>query len=51
MIEIRPMDEDYLHLTCLHEGPIDTATFEPPADPLPGGHSPHPWTDTASRTA
>jgi len=45
MIEIKPMDECYLHLTCLHDGPVDTGTFEPPPDPLPGGHPPHPWSE------
>jgi len=49
MIEIRPMDADYLHLGCLHGGPIDTTTVEPPRDPLPTGHPPHPWTDETLR--
>ena len=49
MIEIKPMDEGYLHLMCLHDGPVDTTTFEPPPDPLPGGHPPHPWSDRALR--
>lgn len=43
MLEIKPMDESYLHLTCLHDGPVDTTRFEPPPDLLPGGHPPGPW--------
>lgn len=49
MIEIKPMDETYLHLKCLHGGPVDTTSFEPPPDPLPGGHPPHPWSDETVR--
>lgn len=49
MIEIKPMDEGYLHLRCLHDGPIDAATFEPPPDQLPSGHPPHPWSDETLR--
>jgi GNAT superfamily N-acetyltransferase len=49
MIEIRPMDETYLHLTCLHEGPVDPATIEPRPDPLRGGHPPLPWSEETLR--
>jgi GNAT superfamily N-acetyltransferase len=43
------MDENYLHLTCLHGRAADTARFEPPADPLPGEHPPLPWSDEMLR--
>jgi hypothetical protein len=49
MIEIRPMDESYLHLTCLHKGAVRTTRSEPPADPLPGGHPALPWSDETLR--
>ena len=49
MIEIRPMDESYLHLTCLHAGPVDTRSYRAPPDPLPGGHPPLPWDDDTLR--
>jgi len=47
MIEIRPMDEGYIHVDCLHHGPVDRSS--PPrrgrewqdAPDLP----PHPWSD------
>ena len=47
MIEIRPMDEGYIHVDCLHHGPVDPSS--PPtrgrewqdAPRLP----PHPWSD------
>lgn len=32
MIEMKPMDENYLHLVCLHEGPVDATTVEPPPE-------------------
>lgn len=44
MIEIRPMDEDYILPRCLHAGPIDamaTQASEGAAVDLP----PHPWSD------
>jgi GNAT superfamily N-acetyltransferase len=49
MIEIKPMDEGYLHLVCLHEGPVDTKTVEVPSDRAVGGHPPHPWSDETLR--
>ena len=49
MIKIKPMDESYLHLSCLHNGPINTTVFESPVDPLPGGHPPRPWSDETLR--
>lgn len=49
MVEIRPMDEGYLHLVCLHEGPVDTTTVEAPADRAAGSHPPHPWSDETLR--
>ena len=47
MIEIKPMDESYIHIDCLHFGPVDPSS--PPrreglwqdAPDLP----PHPWSD------
>lgn len=47
MIEIKPMDESYIHINCLHHGPVDPSL--PPsrgqqwidAPDLPG----HPWSD------
>ena len=47
MIEIRPMDEDYIHLDCLHSGPVDPLSAPTrgalwqDAQDLP----PHPWSD------
>ena len=48
MIEIKPMDESYIHWTCLHGGPADPDTNQPGAGTdwvhapdLP----PHPWSD------
>lgn len=49
MIEIRPMNEGYLHLVCLHEGAVDPARVQVPARRLPGGHPPHPWSDETLR--
>jgi len=47
MIEVKPMDERYIHIDCLHNGPVDPSV--PPtrgrlwqdAPDLP----PHPWSD------
>ena len=47
MIEIKPMDESYIHIDCMHRGPVDPSS--PPrrlvhwkdAPDLP----PHPWSD------
>ncbi|MBN2583274.1 MAG: GNAT family N-acetyltransferase [Planctomycetes bacterium] len=45
MIEIRPMNEQYIHVRCLHGGPVDPAACQAEmakdAQPLP----PHPWSD------
>jgi hypothetical protein len=48
VIEIRPMDENYILPCCLHSGPIDASDDDPPhADPidLPD----HPWIDETIR--
>jgi len=45
MIEIKPMDEKYIHLTCLHEGPIDSAKWTPSWNIDPRDLPPHPWSD------
>lgn len=47
MIEIIPMDEGYIHIDCMHYGPID------PSSPPRRGNEwqdavdlpPHPWSD------
>ena len=44
MIEIRPMDEDYVLTECLHEGPIDT-TKAGPSEAGAGDLASHPWSD------
>ena len=31
MIEIKPMDESYIHIVCLHDGPVDPAIAPTPA--------------------
>jgi len=45
MIEIRPMDEGYIHSTCLHEGAVDTRTLTPDWEPEGTGLPARPWTD------
>jgi GNAT superfamily N-acetyltransferase len=45
MIEIKPMDECYVHTQCLHDGPVETTELGPYEDPLPGGHPQLPWSD------
>ncbi len=45
MTEIKPMDESYIHSTCLHDGPIDTATWTPGWDSKQADLPPHPWDD------
>ena len=45
MIEIRPMDESYLHLGCLHGGPVDTATVQPPPEDSEVDLPPRPWSN------
>ena len=49
MIDIRPMDEDYIMLGCLHDGPVDTSTWRPDWDLDRRGLPPHPWTDETIR--
>ena len=49
MIQIRRMDERYMHLTCLHEGPVDIATWESPWDLDPRDLPPRPWSDETIR--
>jgi hypothetical protein len=47
MIEIKPMDEDYIHVDCMHGGPVDPAlsptrgAIWQDAPDLPA----HPWSD------
>jgi len=43
------MDEGYLHLSCLHDGPIDTAGIESMSDDVPVDAPPHPWSDETLR--
>lgn len=45
MIEIKPMDEGYLHLNCLHGGPIDTTKLEPLQKEVSSDLPPGPWSD------
>ena len=49
MITIKPMDESYILITCLHDGPIDTTKWVPSwhvdASELP----PHPWSNETIR--
>jgi len=47
MIEIRPMDEGYVHIQCMHHGPIDPLL--PPRPEIEWidapDLAPHPWSD------
>lgn len=45
MIQIRPMDENQVHIPCLHEGPIDLSALAPSHDTGYGYLPPHPWSD------
>lgn len=45
MIDIRPMDESYIHAACLHGGPIDTGTWAPDWDIDSTELPTHPWRD------
>lgn len=49
MVETKPMDERYLHLVYLHDGPVDPTTVNVPPDRAPRGHPPHPWSDETLR--
>ena len=49
MVEIEAMDEDYIMLDCLHDGPADTSICEPDGDLEPGGLPSHPWSDKTIR--
>jgi GNAT superfamily N-acetyltransferase len=50
MVEMKPMSEDYILLTCLHKGPVDTAAWEPSWNTDPSGLPPHPWSDETLRS-
>jgi hypothetical protein len=44
MVEIKPMDEGFLHLRCLHNGPIDARTFREKAGfEVTGSFSKRAW--------
>lgn len=47
MVEIKPMDEGYIHIDCMHYGPVDPLL--PPRRSREwidaSGLPPHPWTD------
>ena len=47
MIEIKPMDESYIHIDCLHGGPLDPASPPNPVQHPPDAPAlpPHPWSD------
>jgi len=49
MSRINPMDESYILITCLHDGPVDTTKWVPSwhvdASELP----PHPWSNETIR--
>lgn len=45
MIVIRPMDEDYIHSTCLHDGPVDTETWTPDWETGTTDLPSRPWSD------
>jgi len=49
MVEIKPMEEDYILITCLHQGPVDTATWKPSWNIDPSALPPHPWSDDTLR--
>lgn len=44
-IIIKPMDDSYLHLLCLHKGPIDTSKIEEVDEQSPIDCPPRPWRD------
>ena len=47
MIEIRAMEEDYIHIDCLHHSPVDPSTPPRRGDEWQDAHDlpPHPWSD------
>ena len=47
MIEIKPMDEDYIHIDCLHFGPVDPASAPRRDDSWQSAPDlpQHPWSD------
>ena len=49
MVEIKPMDERYIHITCLHDGPVDSATWAPSWNVDASELPPHPWSDETIR--
>jgi len=52
MVDIRPMNERYIHVVCQHDGPVDTSSFTPVWERQVGALPPHPWGDaTIARLA
>lgn len=49
MIEIKPMDESYILVTCLHHGPVDPTSSAPAGDDAVIEHPSHPWSDETIR--
>lgn len=49
MIEIKPMDESYILVTCLHHGPVDSTIWAPTGDDGVAELPPHPWSDETIR--
>lgn len=45
MVEIKPMDENYIHITCLHNGPVDTEHWTPSWNIDASALPMHPWSD------
>ena len=45
MIQIRPMEENQIHITCLHEGSLDGVASALVPDVDVGDLPPHPWSD------
>ena len=47
MIEIKPMDEGYIHIDCMHNGPVDPALAPTRGEIWQDavGLPPHPWSD------
>ena len=45
MIEVKPVGEDYILITCLHDGPADSARWAPSWPVAARYLPPHPWSD------
>jgi hypothetical protein len=47
MIQVRPMDESYIYISCLHFGPVDPDSALRPdwEEPVVPDLPPHPWSD------